>query len=65
VNRNGKQLRPVKHNDPRRRADARNAWRKMSFEQRVEFLDWIQEGAPDADSAQDIARDWEEQTHHS
>jgi hypothetical protein len=40
--REGKQLATVPKGDRRRLSDGRNAWRKMTPEQRREFLDWIE-----------------------
>ena len=43
--RNGKPLTKLPKGDKRRLSDGRNAWRKMTPEQRKEFLAWIkQEG---------------------
>ena len=39
--RNGKTLNTLVPGDRRRTADARNAWRKMSPEQRFEFVAWM------------------------
>ena len=39
MERNGKTLKPA--NPKRRLADARNAWRKMTPEQRGEFRSWM------------------------
>jgi hypothetical protein len=39
--RNGRELRALPAGDRRRLSDARNAWRKMTAEQRAEFLAWI------------------------
>lgn len=41
--RNGKPLAKLPKGDKRRLSDGRNAWRKMTPEQRREFLDWIEE----------------------
>ena len=41
MKRNGKPLPILRDGHPRRMADGRNAWRKMSMEQRVEFLEFI------------------------
>lgn len=41
MKREGKTLKVLKVGDKRRLADGRNAWRKMSDEQRAEFLAWI------------------------
>jgi hypothetical protein len=60
MNRNGKQLKPLQYGHPRRLPDFKNAWRKANFEQRIQMLDFIQEGAPDEDTADLIARNWEE-----
>ena len=60
MNRNGKQLKPLQYGHPRRLPDFKNAWRKANFEQRIQMLDFIQEGAPDDDTANDIARNWED-----
>lgn len=40
MERNGKTLKTLADGHPRRLADGRNAWRKMTPEQRVEFLAW-------------------------
>jgi hypothetical protein len=39
--RSGKPLAVLPKGDKRRLADGRNAWRKMSPEQRRVFLDWL------------------------
>jgi hypothetical protein len=39
--RNGQPLANLPAGDPRRLADGRNAWRKMSPDQRRDFLLWI------------------------
>ena len=39
--REGKPLTQLPRGDRRRLADGRNAWRKMTPQQRREFLDWI------------------------
>ena len=41
MKRKGKELRKVPAGDRRRLSDGRNAWRKMTDEQREEFLQWI------------------------
>ena len=41
MQRNGKQLATLAKGDKRRLSDGRNAWRKMSPEQRKIFLAWI------------------------
>ena len=41
MKRDGKKLRTLAPGDRRRLSDARNAWRKMTQEQRLEFLCWI------------------------
>ena len=41
MKRQGKTLKVLRDGHPRRLADGRNAWRKMSDEQRGEFLAWI------------------------
>jgi hypothetical protein len=41
--REGKPLRAVPKGDRRRMSDGKNAWRKMTPEQRRAFLDWIAE----------------------
>ena len=41
--RNGKKLAKLPPGDKRRLSDGRNAWRKMTPEQRRVFLDWIEE----------------------
>ena len=41
MKREGKKLRTLAPGDRRRLSDARNAWRKMTSEQRVEFLEWM------------------------
>lgn len=40
MKRNGKTLAQLGDGHPRRLSDARNAWRKMSPEQRAQFLQW-------------------------
>ena len=42
MKRHGKTLAPA--SEKRRLADGRNAWRKMTPEQRTEFIAWIMEG---------------------
>jgi hypothetical protein len=42
--RKGKKLAVLADGHPRRMADGKNAWRKMSDEQRVDFLQWTIEG---------------------
>ena len=44
--RKGKKLAVLADGHPRRLADGRNAWRKMSGEQRAEFLVWLTEYDP-------------------
>lgn len=41
MKRNGKQLKDLGDGHPRRLSDGRNAWRKMSPEQRAQFLKWM------------------------
>ncbi|MAG24503.1 hypothetical protein CMI47_02890 [Candidatus Pacearchaeota archaeon] len=41
MKRGGKTLKVLEDGHPRRMADARNAWRKMSDEQREDFLAWM------------------------
>jgi predicted Fe-S protein YdhL (DUF1289 family) len=41
MKRGGKTLKVLQDGHPRRMADARNAWRKMSDEQREDFLAWM------------------------
>lgn len=49
--RKGKPLKVLVPGDKRRLADGRNAWRKMTPEQRRVFLDWIEsEGLEVADA---------------
>lgn len=43
MKRNGKQLSKLGDGHPRRLADGRNAWRKMSPAQRAEFVAWVKE----------------------
>lgn len=43
MKRNGKELATLPKGDRRRMSDGKNAWRKMTPEQRAEFLAWIQE----------------------
>ena len=43
--RSGKPLAVLRDGHPRRMSDARNAWRKMSDEQRAEFIAFIEGGA--------------------
>ena len=43
MTREGKALQQLKRGDKRRLSDGRNAWRKMTPQQRREFLDWIEE----------------------
>jgi hypothetical protein len=45
--RKGKPLTVLPPGDRRRLSDGRNAWRKMTPEQRRVFLDWIEEEALD------------------
>jgi len=54
--RNGKPLKTLPDGAPRRMADGKNAWRKMTDEQRFEFLRWITHGddAPVTDAAHEI-----------
>lgn len=48
--RNGKTLKTLPDGAPRRMADGKNAFRKMTPAQRNEFLDWVMaEGGPAAD----------------
>jgi hypothetical protein len=42
LTRNGQPLAAVPPGDRRRLSDGRNAWRKMTPEQRREFLAWIE-----------------------
>lgn len=44
MTRNGKTLTTLQDGHPRRMSDGRNAWRKMSAEQRLAFVEFI---APD------------------
>lgn len=60
MERNGKRLADLGDGHPRRLADARNAWRKMSAAQRAAFLEWLSAGNPDADTAEELAETWEE-----
>ena len=48
MKRNGKALKTLPDGHRRRLSDARNAWRKMTDEQRSEFLSWIEAGASSA-----------------
>ena len=41
MERKGKKLNVLPDGHPRRMADAKNAWRKMTEKQRAEFIDWI------------------------
>lgn len=41
MKRSGKQLAKVPEGDKRRLSDGRNAWRKMTPEQRRVFVDWM------------------------
>ncbi len=41
MERKGKKLAVLADGHPRRLADGRNAWRKMSNEQRLVFLEWL------------------------
>ena len=43
MKRNGKELKTIEDGHPRRMSDAKNAWRKMTDDQRRAFLEWIQE----------------------
>jgi len=43
MKRQGKTLKTLPDGAPRRLADGRNAWRKMSGQQRAEFLVWLTE----------------------
>jgi len=43
MTRKGKTLQVLRDGHPRRMSDGRNAWRKMSDEQRVLFLAWIED----------------------
>tara|TARA_R110002020_G_scaffold381683_1_gene592570 strand:+ start:292 stop:921 length:630 start_codon:yes stop_codon:yes gene_type:complete len=40
MERNGKKLKVLQDGHPRRMSDGKNAWRKMTTEQRLEFLAW-------------------------
>ena len=40
MTRNGKALKILRDGHPRRLSDARNAWRKMTDEQRQQFVAW-------------------------
>ena len=42
MEREGKTLKALKPGDRRRLSDARNAWRKMTPEQRVDFLEFVE-----------------------
>ena len=39
-------------------AAMKNGWRHASASERVEFLDFVQEGAEEEDTAEGIAREW-------
>jgi hypothetical protein len=41
MRREGRELKTLAPGDRRRLSDARNAWRKMTPEQRATFLDWL------------------------
>ena len=43
MKRSGKKLTVLRDGHPRRMADARNAWRKMSDDQRLDFIGWMLE----------------------
>ncbi len=43
MTRKGKTLKALRDGHPRRMSDGRNAWRKMSPEQRRVFVDWMEE----------------------
>ena len=43
MERKGKTLKVLRDGDPRRMSDGRNAVRKMTDEQRAQFLAWIRE----------------------
>lgn len=43
VKRGNVELKKVPKGDRRRLSDGRNAWRKMTPEQRREFIDWMNE----------------------
>ena len=60
MKRNGKTLPALPDGHPRRLADGRNAWRKMNKAQRLEFMDFIQNGAIEFDTAEEIAEQWRE-----
>lgn len=45
MRRAGKTLKVLQDGHPRRLADGRNAYRKMSAQQRLEFLTWIGDGS--------------------
>lgn len=45
MKRQGKTLKTLRDGHPRRMSDARNAWRKMTDEQREQFLAWTREQA--------------------
>lgn len=44
--RNGRELKTLTPGDRRRMSDGRNAFRKMTPEQRIEFLRWIADELP-------------------
>jgi hypothetical protein len=44
MKRDGKKLKTLAPGDRRRLSDARNAWRKMTDDQREQFLFWIHDG---------------------
>ena len=46
MKRKGKALKEVPAGDRRRMSDAKNAWRKMTHAQRVEFLEWLGQSCP-------------------
>ena len=55
MKRGGTTLKVLQDGHPRRMADARNAWRKMSDEQRRVFLAWMGLRPLDGDGAGTIA----------
>ena len=61
MERDGKTLKTLKPGDKRRLADGRNAFRKMTPEQRDEFLDWIARGDPSSNGMDTLdTQRWEE-----
>ena len=60
MKRDGKTLAKLQPGAPRRLADMKNGWRHASPEQRVVFLDFVQAGAWEEDTAEGIAREWSE-----